>query len=251
LLALLLLLALAGGVYLLRQPLLRAAGEWFIVDELPQPSDAIVVLGDDNYPADRATRAAELYKERWAPRVIASGRYLRPYASLADLERRDLIERGVPAEAIVHFANSGANTREEAYAVRGLLRQKGWRRVLLVTSNYHTRRARYIYRRVLDPGMEGRMVAARDSGFDPAAWWESRSGLKIFFRECVATLVAFVEMRRKPPADLGLLLRQPAPPSTFTVRGPHAPSDGFRSRAPSVKPATAGERFVAQGVSPG
>jgi vancomycin permeability regulator SanA len=210
LLALLLLLALAGAVYLLRRPLLRAAGEWFIVDELPQPYDAIVVLGDDNYPADRATRAAELYKERWAPRVIASGHYLRPYASVADLERRDLMERGVPAEAIVPFANFAANTREEAYAVRGLLRQKGWRRVLVVTSNYHTRRARYIYRRVLDPGMEGRVMAARDSGFDPGAWWESRFGLKVFFRECAAMLVTFVEMRRKPPADLGPLVGKPA-----------------------------------------
>jgi len=211
LLALLLLLALAGVVYLLRRPLLRAAGESLIVDESPQPSDAIVLLGDDNYPADRASRAAQLYKERWAPRVIASGRYLRPYASVADLERRDLIERGVAADAVVHFANFGANTREEAYAVRGLLRQKGWRRVLAVTSNYHTRRARYIYRRVLEPEMEVRVVAARDSEFDPSAWWESRTGLKIFFRECAAMLVALVEMQRKAPASLAPFPGRPAP----------------------------------------
>lgn len=210
LLVLLLVLALLGAFYLLRQPFLRAAGTWLIVEDSLQPSDAIVVLGDDNYPADRAARAAELYKARWAPRVIASGRYLRPYASIADLMRLDLIERGVPADAVVHFANFGANTREEAYAVRGLLREKGWHRILVVTSNYHTRRARYIYRRVLDPGMEARVAAARDSGFDPGAWWRSRSALKIFFREYAATLVTFVEMHREAPANLG---RAPTPVS--------------------------------------
>src|SRR5579871_4848435 len=43
-------------VYLARHPLLRVAGAFWIVDESPQPSDAIVILGDDNYNGDRATR---------------------------------------------------------------------------------------------------------------------------------------------------------------------------------------------------
>ena len=70
-----------------------ASGSW---TKDPRAADAIVMLGDDNYDADRATRAAELFKAGWAPRVIASGRYLRPYASIAELEEHDLIDRGVP-----------------------------------------------------------------------------------------------------------------------------------------------------------
>jgi uncharacterized SAM-binding protein YcdF (DUF218 family) len=90
-------------VYLARHPLLRVAGEFWIVDEPPAAADAIVILGDDNYFAERAERAAQLYRAGDAPRVVASGRFLRPYATVADLMLHDLKERGVPESAIVRF----------------------------------------------------------------------------------------------------------------------------------------------------
>src|SRR5208282_2235482 len=99
--------------YLVRQPVLRLAGGFWVVDEAPQAADAIVMLGDDNYNADRATRAAELFKAGWAPRIVASGRYLRPYASIADLEAHDLSDRGVPATAVVRLAHHAEDTHEE------------------------------------------------------------------------------------------------------------------------------------------
>lgn len=187
-------LIVIGAVYLLRRPLLRFAGSLLVVDEAPLPADAIVVLGDDNYPADRAAHAAALYRDRWAPRVLASGRYLRPYASIADLMHRDLVERGVPSEAVVRFANHGSNTREEAIAVNQFARQQRWRRLIVVTSNFHTRRASYIFHRVLDPSIQVRIVAARDSGFDPDTWWYSRHGVKTLFLESVAFCVAVWEL---------------------------------------------------------
>lgn len=210
LIGLFLLLALVTVLWLVRQPMLRVVGETLIVDEAPQPSDAIVVLGNDNYWGERAARAAELYRDRWAPRVIASGAQVRPYASIADLIRHDLLDRGVPADAVVHFANYGSSTREEAYAVRRLMREKGWKRLIVVTSNYHTRRARYIYRRVLDPE-DVRVVAAPDSGYDPRVWWQSRGSLKAFFRECAGFVVAFVEMQRQEPDASKLVPSSPAP----------------------------------------
>ena len=210
LIGLLLLLVLVAVVWLLRHPLLRVAGETLIVDEAPQPSDAIVVLGNDNYLGERAARAAELYRDRWAPRVIASGAQIRPYASIADLIRRDLVERGVPADAVVHFSNFGGNTRGEAYAVRRLMRERGWKRLIVVTSNYHTRRTRYIYRRVLPPE-DVRVVSAFDSTYDPRSWWQSRTGLTLFFREYLAFAIALVEMQLQEPDASKLVPSAPAP----------------------------------------
>src|SRR5277367_5883119 len=43
-----------GLIYVARHPILRVAGRIWIVDEDPVRSDAIVVLGDDNYNGDRA-----------------------------------------------------------------------------------------------------------------------------------------------------------------------------------------------------
>lgn len=193
-LALLFVVALLGGIYLFRHPILRAAGGFWVVNDAPAPADAILVLGDDNYVADRAARAAELYRGRWAPLVVGSGRYLRPYASIAQLMQRDLTERGVPAKAVVAFAQHATNTREEAQELRKLALERHWRHVLVVTSNYHTRRARYIFRRVWPPDYEFRVIAANDVSYDPAKWWESRIGVKLFFAESVGLCVAAWEL---------------------------------------------------------
>jgi uncharacterized SAM-binding protein YcdF (DUF218 family) len=183
------------GIYLLRHPLLRVAGGFWIVDDTPASCDAIVVLGDDNFNGDRAARAAELFTTGWAPRVVASGRYLRAYAGIAELEERDLMSDGVPKSAIVRFEHHAGNTREEAFALRQLFSDRGWKRILLVTSNYHTRRSRYIFARVLSPGTVLRVVPAQDSEYDPDNWWRTRRGVVIFFHEFVGMFVAAWEMR--------------------------------------------------------
>ncbi len=191
---LLLLLALLGVVYLMRHPLLRAAGDSLVVDEPPQPSDAILLLSDDNFSADRATRAAELYHGRWAPRIVASGRRLRAYASIAELMQRDLTDRGVPADAVIRFPHSADNTREESESLRALVVDRGWHRVLVVTSNCHTRRARYVYRRIFPATVEVRVISVRDSDYDPRHWWESRRGIKLFVLETAGLAVAVWEL---------------------------------------------------------
>jgi uncharacterized SAM-binding protein YcdF (DUF218 family) len=184
-------------VYLVRHPLMRLAGNFWVVDDGPAASDAVVILGDDNYEGDRATRAAEVLKAGWAPRVIASGRYLRPYASIAQLEQHDLIDQGVPTSAIVPFAHRAQNTREEGEALAKFLAAHGWKRILVVTSNYHTRRARYILTRVLPAGTMLRVLSARDTNYDPDNWWRTRRGTKIFFHECVGMVVAMWELRHE------------------------------------------------------
>jgi uncharacterized SAM-binding protein YcdF (DUF218 family) len=188
-------LAILFVLYLVRNPLLRLAGNFWVVDDPPAHADAIVVLSDDNYFGERAARAAELFKAGWALRVVASGRNLRPYASMAELMDHDLKDRGVPESAIVRFPNRAENTREEAAAVSEFVASRGWKHILVVTSNYHTRRARYIYERLLPAGTALQVSAAHDSEFDPSGWWRTRLGVKIFFYETGGLLVAIWELR--------------------------------------------------------
>ncbi len=199
-------------VYLARHPLLRIAGNFWTVDDGPVAADAIVMLGDDNYSGDRAARAADLLKAGWAPRVVASGRYLRPYASVAELEARDLTDHGVPATAIVRLDHRAEDTREECVAIGQLISARGWKRIILVTSNFHTRRSRYICSRTFPPGTVLRVVAARDSDFDPDNWWRTRLGVKIFAHELVGMTVAMWEMRHSDvqTSDFAALVRLPS-----------------------------------------
>jgi uncharacterized SAM-binding protein YcdF (DUF218 family) len=195
LLFLIFVVVLVAILYVARHPILRFAGDFWIVDETPQVSDVIVILSDDNYGADRAARAAQLFKSGMAPRVLASGRLLRPYAGIAELMEHDLKALGVPANAIVPVTHRATNTREEAIADSQAIAAHGWKKVLLVTSNYHTRRANYIFERALPPGTELRVVSAPDSEYDPNNWWQTRNGLKRFLYESAGYVVAMWEMR--------------------------------------------------------
>ena len=197
LISLLMFFAFLAVIYVVRHPLLRLAGEFWVLDEPAEHADVIVVLSDDNFNADRAAHAADLYRAGIAPQIVASGRLLRPYAGIAEIMERDLENRGVPAAAIVKFPHRAANTREEAEALSGLVSARGWKRVLVVTSNYHARRTRFIFGRVFQPSVTVRVSAARDSEFDPSHWWESRIGVKLFFNELLGYSVAWWELRGK------------------------------------------------------
>jgi len=192
------------ALYLVRVPLLSMAGSFWIVQDPLAPADAIIVLSDDNVAGDRANRAAELYKARWAPVIVASGRMLRSYASVSELMDHDLIQHGVPASAIVIFHHNAQNTLAEAKALRMVVGQNRWRRVIIVTSSYHTRRARYIFRRVLPPDVEIEMAPATDSDYDPNNWWEQRESVKIFFHELEGMFVSMWELRHTagPPGAI-------------------------------------------------
>jgi uncharacterized SAM-binding protein YcdF (DUF218 family) len=211
LLALLVFLLLLFFLYVIRAPILRAAGEFWVVDDGLHPSDAIIILSDDDYTSSRASRAAQLFRDTWAPRVVASGRMLRPYAGIADLMERDLVERGVAREAVVRFPHRAANTSEEAIALLPLVTSRGWHRILVVTSNYHTRRARYIVHRVFPASIEVRVVPASDPEYPLQNWWQTRIGKKRFVYEVAAYAWAHWELRNPSTSSAPAPAPEPAP----------------------------------------
>jgi uncharacterized SAM-binding protein YcdF (DUF218 family) len=186
---------LCAVLYFARRPILRFIAEFLIIEDPLDKADALIVLGDDNFYADRATRGAQLFREGKAPVIIASGRRLRPNAGIAELMEHDLVERGVPRDKIVRFAHDADSTLEEAQALAQFAKERKWRTVIVVTSNFHTRRARYIFRRVFPHGMQVRVASARDGDFDPEHWWEKRKSIKGLTREFAGMVVALWELR--------------------------------------------------------
>jgi uncharacterized SAM-binding protein YcdF (DUF218 family) len=127
---LVLLLLLVVAAFFFPQPFL-------CVDSGPVKADVIVVLGGGSH--ERPERAAELFKEHAAPRIIISG--LGDY----EINRRLLIAAGVPANAI-ELETQSRTTRENAQFTVKLLREQKQRGVILVTSWYHSRRAMVCFR---------------------------------------------------------------------------------------------------------
>ena len=191
-----------GVLYLLRAPLLRGFAEWWVVDEPLEPAQAIVVLAGDNRHGERVRRGVELLQAGLAPRLVLSGTSLRANFSETKLMEQDALALGAtPAQLLLapHDANS---TVEEALALQPELAQHNLRKIIVVTSNFHTRRARLIFRSIYQKrATQVQVSAAPDFRFRPASWWQDSEGFKLLWLELQKSVHSWWQLWRGiPPA---------------------------------------------------
>lgn len=111
-----------------------------VSNDVLQKADAIVILEGDLL--ERNVEGARLYRERFAPLVVISGgdTSKRDYALPASEMLPDLLEKGVPREAVV-LEEKSQNTREQAIEIMKLAKERGWKSILIVATHYHQYRA--------------------------------------------------------------------------------------------------------------
>lgn len=178
----------ALALYACRTWLLRWLGAALVENDGPRKADAIVVLGGDEY-GSRTLTAGDLALKGFAPYVVVSG----PQALLGPESDADIEfarRHGYPVSLFRSVPNQSKSTREEVGFLGQYLKQLGVRTILLVTSNYHTRRAARLMR-LENPWMRTYVCAAPDRGFSPDNWWQSRTGLKTFLLEETKTITAW------------------------------------------------------------
>ena len=167
---------------------LPSLGNFLIQADDPVKADMIVVLGGDWY-GNRVLKGGELVRQGYAPKALVSGpphHYGVPECDLAiALARR----HGYPEEYFERYPLEANSTVEEAGALAQSLRARGARRILVVTSDYHTRRAGRIWREAA-PYLDIRMVASKDKHFHAESWWTSREGQKIWLMEWAKVLTS-------------------------------------------------------------
>ena len=103
----------------------------------------------------------------------------RRQANLTSTERAKdaVLDAGIPEQRLIILPQRVNSTYDEAVAVRGFVETAGIRRVLVVTSPYHSRRALWVFRRVL-AGVEVGIDSPLPGEQSPAAgtWWLSKTG---------------------------------------------------------------------------
>ena len=113
----------------------------------PVTADAIVVfaggVGESGRAGggaqERIKQAVDLYKAGYAPFLILSSGYVYSFHE-AEAMRALAIDQGVPSSAIA-LEESSTNTYQNVRYVDAILKDHRWRRILLVSSPYHMRRA--------------------------------------------------------------------------------------------------------------
>lgn len=174
-------LAIAALAAVPKENLYRMAGRFLVAEaSLTQP-DLILVLGGDFFGA-RVVHAARLGTEGVAPRVLISGPpYHQQFESDLAIEYLNR-KHGYPRSLFIGFQHRARNTLEEAVTLRPELERLRVKKVLLVTSNYHSRRALAIFRAMV-PGIEFGMAPADDPQFHPERWWLAAGERRLVERE--------------------------------------------------------------------
>lgn len=176
-------------LWLLREPIYTLAGSALVEDDGAAKADAIVVLGGDGY-GSRIIRGAELAQSGYAKRVLVSG----PVNLLGHDSDQTIVyasRKGFRASMFEAFPlpQTASSTRSESQYIGHRLQQQGVKSIDLVTSNYHTRRAAWLWRKE-NPELHVYVVPAPDPNFTPEAWWMNREGQKTFLLEWLKTLSA-------------------------------------------------------------
>jgi hypothetical protein len=147
----------------------------FLVLNDPRKSEAIVILAGET--DRRLTRGLELLDQGYAPHLILDvPAEAKIYQwNLTDLARKHVEE--LPESASIEICPVfGKSTRGEVQDVSRCLHGMPGKKILLVTSDYHTRRALSIFRRVAPT--DYRIAAAFDEREFGTRWWQRREWVK-------------------------------------------------------------------------
>ncbi|MGE0405069.1 MAG: YdcF family protein [Candidatus Korobacteraceae bacterium] len=151
------------------------SGEFLVVDR-PSRSDVILVLGGDRGDA-RYRRALELLKAGYGSRVVVNrdASYRRFGETQADRLRRYVAATaGNLADRISVCGIAADSTVTEAVESAGCLDALGASSALIVTSEYHTRRALSTFA-TMTPERQWSVAAVREPEQFGLRWWARRS----------------------------------------------------------------------------
>jgi uncharacterized SAM-binding protein YcdF (DUF218 family) len=151
-------------------------------------ADAILVLGAAVWPGESASpilysrvqTAIELYEQGYADALILSGGLGQYPPSEAEIMRRLAASAGVPDEALI-LEDRSHSTLDNVRNAAALMRQRGWKSVLVVSDPFHVYR---VCRMAEDAGLEPYPVPASDS----PGWAIPRLRVYYTLRETLAVM---------------------------------------------------------------
>ena len=177
---------------------LRTAEDFVFAEDQPEKADIIFVPGN-GFP-QMAERAAQLYKEGYAPYILPSGRYsitlgkfvgVQSHQEIYDGEyeteweflKSVLMKNGVPEEAILR-EDQATFTYENAIYSRQVTDRAGIQvnKAILCCKPYHARRS-LLYYQLLYPETQFFVRPIQDSDVKRENWYLTEKGIRLVFGE--------------------------------------------------------------------
>ena len=178
------------------EPLLNSVSRVLVYEDPLEKAEAIVVLAGGN--GNRIEAAARLYRKGFGEKLFFSGFRLYPETYTSELMKKYAIKLGVPEDKIISsIPDVEVSTRGESIANLKLLHKNHIKNFILVTSAFHTRRAKLIYKNsisLLGYDVNFLVYPAPDPFVPIEGWWKLRTGQKGIFFEYVKSIAYYFNL---------------------------------------------------------
>jgi uncharacterized SAM-binding protein YcdF (DUF218 family) len=164
-------------IVIFHRMLLVGVADYLMVGGAPEKADLIAVLGGET---ERVVYGVKLYQEGYAPRISFTGdveELLLFKTTFPEMARQYAESAGVDPGAIL--TARATSTYGEAQQIARWVHDEGFHTVLIVTSPYHLRRARWIFtREIHEVKLYFTAVPLSESRFRFPDWWrDEQSGI--------------------------------------------------------------------------
>jgi len=158
---------------------LDAIAEFLIVEDDISRADVIVILGGGG--PERVEHAVKLYQSDYANWIIATGMENKLpglVTTWSQLAMKHAVSLGVP-ESVFILEERPTSTYEDALYVKEDMLDRGFKSAIIVSSPYHMRRARMIFRKIFEDREDIflQFSPAKDSDFQTHRWWTREGDL--------------------------------------------------------------------------
>jgi len=171
-------------LFIFRGRILKNIGEFLVVQDSLNKADIIYLLTGEI--DTRPLQAIKLYKNGFANWIIIPQHELSSTQNLGICPDptsgavKVLLMNGIPKSDIIilDFESGVTSTKEEALALRHYINENTLNNIIIVTSAFHTYRAKYIFNKELsDTGVNIKYSPASHLKFDATNWWKYEEGL--------------------------------------------------------------------------
>ena len=194
--------AIAATVIFQYQSILTNYAEFYTVNNATSGADAIVILSGGK--ATRIPHALNLFSEDYASRLLLTdgkkmnARFAHLFATNEEIALAMIAELklSVPIITVPSLKGGATSTFDEAYDLRKFSETAGFKRLILVTDAFHTRRAYHAFQTVFSGSeIHLEMSAAKNDFYNESNWWTSDQGISAYVLESIKYPVYLLSSR--------------------------------------------------------
>ena len=179
-----------AAIYVFRFDILMGMGNFLVVENSLESADIIFLLtgGVDSRPF----HAEKIYDLGLAPKIVISQAELSPAvemgiylgstkAAVSIMKQLDIPDSNI---VVIDFPGGVTSTRDEAKALQAYVEKKSIKKVIIVTNEFHSRRARFIFKKQFkNRSVKIIFSNAPHHKFDETNWWKHEAGLITYLNE--------------------------------------------------------------------